>query len=177
MATYIRNLFGSSSQTTPVHGKAKTRSRTESTPGPSTFYIYTAPPTTPSTSTSRTSRPKVQRTTSYNSPSMVSSPLRYPTYDSRHSHEDSRPSPNRAANKPPTEMNGPLFFIPFTYIWSIENSHTVRGKTRPCHTTSAEWLRNSRQLAIKLYLFAVSWSRLRLRAISTGPESASFPDI
>jgi hypothetical protein len=108
MATYLRNLFGGSSQSTPAHGKARTRSRTESTPGPSPpFYVYTSP-TTSSTSTSGTSRTKVQRqrTNSYNTPSMVSSPLRYPTYDSRHSHEDSRPSPNRAGNtKPPPEMN------------------------------------------------------------------------
>ena len=132
MATYIRNLFGSSSQTTPAHGKAKTRSRTESTPGPSPVYIYTSP-TTPSTSTSGTSRIKVQRTNSYNTPSMVSSPLRYPTYDSRHSHEDSRPSPNRAANtKPPSEMNGPYFSRPLpisgqsrTHIRSAEKSGRV----------------------------------------------------
>lgn len=132
MATYLRNLFGGSSQSTPAHGKAKTRSRTESTPGPSAFYVYTSPPTTSSTSTSGTSRTKVQRTNSYNTPSMVSSPLRYPTYDSRLSHEDSRPS-NRAPNtKPPPEMNGPYHSHPSpisgqsrTHIRSAETTGRV----------------------------------------------------
>jgi hypothetical protein len=135
MATYLRNLFGGSSQSTPAHGKARTRSRTESTPGPSPpFYVYTSP-TTSSTSTSGTSRTKVQRqrTNSYNTPSMVSSPLRYPTYDSRHSHEDSRPSPNRAGNtKPPPEMNGPYNSYPLpisgpsrTHIRSAETAGRV----------------------------------------------------
>jgi len=48
----------------------------------------------------------------------LSPPLCYPTYDSRHSHDDSRPSLNRAANtKPPPEMNGPYTSYP-------SNSHT-----------------------------------------------------
>lgn len=109
MASYLRSLFGSGHSSTPAHGKAKSRTRTESTPAPSPYYVQTAPPpgTTPSTSTSGTSYSKVHRTNSYKAPAMVSSPLRYPTYDSRHSHEDSRPSLYRAAsNKPHPDMHG-----------------------------------------------------------------------
>jgi hypothetical protein len=114
MASYLRSLF-SSGQPTPSHGKAKSRSRTHSTPAPSPYYVYTsAPGNTPSTSTtSGTSLSKVQRANSNKTPVMVSSPLRYPTYDSRHSHEDSRP-PNWAANHqpPPDTMNGPYHPYP-----------------------------------------------------------------
>ncbi|KAH9998763.1 hypothetical protein BJV77DRAFT_711218 [Russula vinacea] len=102
MAAYLRSLFGSNQSPTPVHGKAKSRSRTESSPAPSPFYVQTpAPGSTPSTSTSRTSLNKGHRANSYNTPAMVSSPLRYPTYDSRHSHEDSRPPLYRAASHKP----------------------------------------------------------------------------
>lgn len=115
MAAYLRNLF-SSGQPTPSHGKAKSRSRTQSSPAPSPYYVYTVPPgNTPSTSTTPgTSPSKVQRVHSSKTPAMVSSPLRYPTHDSRHSHEDSRPSPNRAANHkpPPDTINGPYNLHP-----------------------------------------------------------------
>jgi hypothetical protein len=184
MASYLRSLF-SSGQPTPSHGKAKSRSRTHSTPAPSPYYVYTSVPgNTPSTSTtSGTSQSKVQRANSNKTPVMVSSPLRYPTYDSRHSHDDSRPSPNRAANHqpPPDTMNGPYSshtLDPYQYICS---SHfMVRGTYRTACALSAEWLRNSGQLTIKLKLFVVSWPSLwqhSLRAFSAGPESASFSDI
>ena len=93
MAALLRSLFGSGQSTTPAHGKAKTRSRTESTPAPSPYYVYTpSPVSTPSTSSSGTSLSKG------NTPTISSSPLRYPTYDSRYSHEHSRPPLYRAAS-------------------------------------------------------------------------------
>ena len=124
MAAYLRSLFGSNQSPTPVHGKAKSRSRTESSPAPSPFYVQTpAPGSTPSTSTSRTSLNKGHRANSYNTPAMVSSPLRYPTYDSRHSHEDSRPPLYRAASHKPhqPDMHGPChLLLPLTHISSSE---------------------------------------------------------
>ncbi|KAH9968499.1 hypothetical protein BGW80DRAFT_1461889 [Lactifluus volemus] len=110
MAAYLRNLFGNGpNSTTPAHGKAKTRRRTESTPAPAAYYVFTPPlGTTPSTSTAGTSPSKVQAVNS-NTPVMVSSsPFAYPTYDSRLSHDGSRPSiHHRAANYvPPSETQG-----------------------------------------------------------------------
>ncbi|KAH9977498.1 hypothetical protein BJV74DRAFT_860688 [Russula compacta] len=136
MAAYIRSLFGSS-QPTPVHGKAKSRSRTESSPAPSPYYVYTPPPgNTPSTSTSGISLSKVQRTNSYNTPAMVSSPLRYPTYDSRHSHEDSRSSPHhRTANhKPPTDMQGRFTQFPQSgYVTPGSSRSNSSSSLYPAH--------------------------------------------
>jgi hypothetical protein len=107
MAAILRSLFGSSQSTTPAHGKAKTRSRTESTPAPSPYYVYTpSPGSTPSTSSSGTSFSKDQRTNSYNTPAISSSPLRYPTHDSRHSHEHSRPLYRASSHKPHPDMQG-----------------------------------------------------------------------
>jgi hypothetical protein len=103
------------SRIAPTDGpEAPSGSKTHAPPAPSPYYVYTNPArNSPSTSTSGTSLRKVQRVNSYNSPSMVLSPLRYPIYDSRHSHEDGRPSPNRAANhKPPPEMHGPYHACP-----------------------------------------------------------------
>jgi hypothetical protein len=108
MAAILRSLFGNSQSTTPAHGKAKTRSRTESTPAP--YYVYTpSPRSTPSTSTSSsgTSLSKDQRSNSYNTPGISSSPLRYPTHDSRHSHEHSRPLYRASSHKPHPDMHGP----------------------------------------------------------------------
>lgn len=113
MASYLRSLFGNSQNTTPVHGKAKTRSRsrTASTPAPSPFYVQTPPAgTMPSTSTAGASLSKAHRTGSYNTPAMVSSPLRYPTYDSRHSHEDSRPPLYRTTSHKHPDTQGPCYF-------------------------------------------------------------------
>lgn len=113
MASYLRSLFGNSQNTTPVHGKAKTRSRsrTASTPAPSPFYVQTPPAgTMPSTSTSGTSLSKAHRAGSYNTPAMVSSPLRYPAYDSRHSHEDSRPPLYRTTSHKHPDTQGPCCF-------------------------------------------------------------------
>ena len=104
-AALLRSLFGNSQSTTPAHGKAKTRSRTESTPAPSLYYVYTPPQgNTPSTSSSLG---KEHRTNSQNTPVVSSSPLRYPTYDSRRSHEPSRPPLYRAAShRHHPDMNG-----------------------------------------------------------------------
>lgn len=104
-AALLRSIFGNSQSTTPAHGKAKTRSRTESTPAPSLYYVYTPPQVnTPSTSSSLG---KEHRTNSQNTPVVSSSPLRYPTYDSRRSHEPSRPPLYRAAShKHHPDMNG-----------------------------------------------------------------------
>ncbi|KAF8267143.1 hypothetical protein EI94DRAFT_1731310, partial [Lactarius quietus] len=88
MASYLRNLFGGQNSTTPAHGKAKSRRRTESIPTPVPHYA--------------------QRANSYTTtPAIVPSPLRYPTYDSRTSHEGSRPCINRSASyKPPSDVHG-----------------------------------------------------------------------
>src|SRR6266852_4075679 len=109
MTAILRSLFGGG-QSTPAHGKAKTRSRTESTPAPSPYYVFTPTPGfTPSTSSSGTSLGKDQRSTSHNNIAISSSsPLRYPTYDSRHSHEHSRPLYRAAShNKQHPDMQGP----------------------------------------------------------------------
>lgn len=122
MAAYLRNLFGSSQTATiPPHGKAKSRRRTESTPAPAPYYVFTNPSgNMPSTSTAGTSQSKVQAVNNYSTPPvMVSSPFSYPTYDSRLSHGGSRPSTVRAANNvPPTQMQGP--YQPLTHIGSSE---------------------------------------------------------
>lgn len=184
MASYLRSLFGSSQSTAPVpaHGKAKSRSRTTSTPAPSPYYVQTPPPgTMPSTSSSGTSHSKVHRTrtNSYTTPAMVSSPLRYPTYDSRVSHDDSRPLYRAANHKPQPDTQGPChFLLPLTHISSSE-AHLWSAAHRASHSISAERIRNAWQLEIKLYLFAVSWpgARHSFCAFSTGSESASFQDI
>jgi hypothetical protein len=123
MAAYLRSLFGSSGQSAiPAHGKAKTRSRTESTPAPSPYYVYT-PPTTSASSSGKSLR-KDQR----NTPVVSSSPLRYPTHDSRRSHEHSRPPLYRAASHKPhhDNMNG-LSHLPLTHISSSEAHIPARG--------------------------------------------------
>lgn len=108
MTAILRSLFGSGQSTTPAHGKAKTRSRTESTPAPSPYYVYTSTPgITPSTSTSSSGTSHSSK--GHNTPAISSSPLRYPTYDSRHSHEHSRPPLYRATShkQPHPDMQGP----------------------------------------------------------------------
>jgi hypothetical protein len=108
MTTYLRNLFGGQSSTTPGHGKAKSRRRTESIPTPTPHYIYTAPQGNTPTSVSGTSLSKAERANNYNTtPAIVPSPLRYPTYDSRSSHDGGRPTINRSASyKPPSDVHG-----------------------------------------------------------------------
>ena len=107
VTAYLRSLFGS--QATPGHGKAKSRRRTESIPTPAPHYIYAAPHGNTPTSISGTSLSKAQRANSYSTtPAIVPSPLRYPTYDSRASHEGSRPAIKRSASyKPPSDVHGP----------------------------------------------------------------------
>ncbi|KAI0261861.1 hypothetical protein BC834DRAFT_829629 [Gloeopeniophorella convolvens] len=108
MAAYFRSLFGIGQSSAPGHSssKPKPHRRTQSSPAPN--YIYAPPPgTTPSTSTSRTTRSKVQRANSYTTPpTMVPSPLRYPTYDSRHSHETSRPPIYRGTSYKVPDQHG-----------------------------------------------------------------------
>ncbi|KAH9041166.1 hypothetical protein EDB84DRAFT_1559678 [Lactarius hengduanensis] len=107
MAAYLRSLFGGQNST-PGHGKAKSHRRTESNPTPAPHYVYAAPQGNIPMSASGTSLSKAQRANSYNTtPAIVPSPLRYPTYDSRTSHDGSRPVINRSAgSKPPPDAHG-----------------------------------------------------------------------
>ncbi|THH18186.1 hypothetical protein EW146_g2757 [Bondarzewia mesenterica] len=125
MASYLRSFFGygsSPSQGQSGGGKSHSRSRSSSSTANVHAKPYIIPSSTPSAASS--SRPDVKRANSYSaSRTNTPSPLRYPTYDSRRSHDSSRPktSPSaqaaapvyrRASYKPKEHVHYPVFAPP-----------------------------------------------------------------